>query len=73
MLLNRLEALLMNNPVRAGVQRRFEARRLDHPREDCFDAVRLRDGIEQSGLSLVGWRVTWGLVAWFAARKPPLA
>jgi ubiquinone/menaquinone biosynthesis C-methylase UbiE len=30
MLLNRVEYLLMNNPVRAAIQRRFEARRLLH-------------------------------------------
>ncbi len=28
MLLNRVEKALMNNPLRASVQRRFEARRL---------------------------------------------
>ena len=43
---------------------------LDHPRGDRFDADRLRAGIEQSGLTLVGWRERWGLMAWFAARKP---
>jgi hypothetical protein len=28
MILNRLEYALMNNPVRAAIQRRFEAKRL---------------------------------------------
>lgn len=43
---------------------------LEHPRRDRFDARRLHAAIEESGLSLVGWREQWGLMAWFAARKP---
>jgi hypothetical protein len=63
MLLNRVEKLMMNNPLRAAVQRRFEARRL------------LEMGGPVAGgrclwRRLVARRELLGQVAWFVADKP---
>ena len=43
---------------------------LEHPRADRFDAEQFRAALENSGLSVVGWRQSWGCIAWYAARKP---
>jgi ubiquinone/menaquinone biosynthesis C-methylase UbiE len=44
MLLNRFEYALMNNPVRAAIQRRFEARRLLRMGGDCRGGAALEIG-----------------------------
>ena len=46
MLLNRVEKLMMNNPIRAAIQRRFEARRLE---EQGFRLVAKRELLGQFG------------------------
>jgi hypothetical protein len=82
--MNAIETALMNNPVRAAVQRHFEARRLlesfihnpfwrrvlDHPMQDRFDRATFARGLEQSGFVVEGSRELMNQFAWFVARKP---
>ena len=46
---------------------------LEHPPADRFDAAEFRAALEQSGLSVTGYRRLGGLVAWYVAQKPAAA
>ena len=66
MLLNRVETALMNNPIRAAIQRHFEAQRL----------LRMGGPSFARELGAAGFSATeelWGSFARFTAPKPAAA